>query len=137
MNDSLVQYIIVRNDMDSMTPGRCAAQAAHAANHCVKVLQKTGGNSVLKEWEEQTKDSPYHGCGFGTTIVLQADLDTIKYYHSKYSWEPPFRVGLVVDPEYHIQDGDVTHIIENVTTAMWIFGKKSDIEPYVENLELL
>jgi hypothetical protein len=141
-NDPVIQYIIVRNDLASMTPGRVAAQAAHAANQCIKTVdvKEERANvdplkSLVLKWEIQSHDF------FGTTIVLQSNIQNIHdiawMIQSPYLPHPDFTIysGIVIDPEYHVQDGEVTHLLP-LTTALWIFGRKSVIAPYVETLEL-
>ena len=130
MIDPLIQYIILRNDMDSMTPGRCAAQAAHAANQCVRWLKEHGHNVRYDEWENQT---PF---GFGTTIVLQANMPMINLIEDALYSRNVLPFGVMEDPEYHVTDGNVVHLLP-VSTALWIFGRKSEVEPYVSHLELL
>ena len=60
-------YIIVRNDLPSLNAGKAMAHAAHAANH---FTTKWGHLEIVQEWLET-------GDGFGTTIALAADKDTI------------------------------------------------------------
>lgn len=129
MDDPVIQYIIIRNDMDSMTPGRACAQAAHAANHCVKTLESRDDMRDLREWETQTPS------GFGTTIVLQANWHMMNLIRDALSMNETFPYDIVEDPEYHVQDGEVTHLLP-VATCMWIFGRKSQIESYVSHLDL-
>jgi peptidyl-tRNA hydrolase len=141
-NDLVIQYIIVRNDLASMTPGRVAAQAAHAANQCIKTVDIREERakvdplkSLVLKWEIQSHDF------FGTTIVLQGNIQNIL----DIAWmvqapdlpHPDFIIhsGILIDPEYHVQDGEVTHLLP-LTTAMWLFGRKSVIEPHVLGLEL-
>lgn len=76
-----VLYIVMRNDLPSLNPGKLAAQAAHVAN----VAVKRGARDVVRRWERQTRQ------GFGTTIVLGAELDFIE------RWMLPHAV---VDPTY-------------------------------------
>ena len=71
MIDPIIQYIIVRNDLNSMTPGRAAAQAAHAANQCQTFCDRSAGY-LVEQWQQQTD------LGFGTTIVLQANYAMIQ-----------------------------------------------------------
>ena len=125
IDDPVVQYIIVRNDLDSMTSGRAAAQAAHAANQCV---YKSSTTTLLTEWEAEAET-------FGTTIVLQTDWQGIKLIENALMNTDLF-FGVVRDPEYHLQDGDVTHLFP-LDTCMWIFGRKSTIAPLVQHLEML
>jgi hypothetical protein len=85
-----VLYLVMRNDLPSLNPGKLAAQAAHVAN----VAVKNANPKIRKEWESQTMQH------FGTTIVLGADrkfLDT--YMRVTLVWDPtypceiPFEVG--------------------------------------------
>lgn len=59
-----VLYLIMRNDLPSLNPGKLAAQAAHCANACVAKMKKTNP-AMLRRWERQADT-------FGTTIVLGA-----------------------------------------------------------------
>ena len=84
-------YIVMRNDLPSLNPGKLAAQAAHVANVAVKRC----GRKVLRAWERQTTQ------GFGTTIVLAAPLKFIEtamrsttVYDPTYPCEIPFEVGV-------------------------------------------
>lgn len=61
-------YIVMRNDLPSLNPGKLAAQAAHVAN----VAVKRGDRKIVRRWERQTTQS------FGTTIVLGAPLAFIE-----------------------------------------------------------
>lgn len=60
-----VLYLIMRNDLPSLNPGKLAAQAAHCANACVAKMENTNP-SLLLQWQGQSKQT------FGTTIVLGA-----------------------------------------------------------------
>lgn len=106
-------YILVRTDMASMNPGRVAAQASHAPLPLIEDLIKTKNNFSnsfkrdYESWSSQTSQ------GFGTTIVL--DLDTIETIQriintAPNKWANVYS-GMVHDPEYAIQDGNVTHLI--------------------------
>ena len=65
-----ILYILMRNDMDSMNPGKAMAQASHAANAFVandiwEMEQMPDGIVDLKnQWQNETTQ------GFGTVIVL-------------------------------------------------------------------
>lgn len=71
-----VLYLIMRNDMESLNPGKLAAQAAHAANAFVWDYQIQANHmapewplrSMYETWSKSTKQ------GFGTTICLGANL---------------------------------------------------------------
>lgn len=58
-----ILYLVMRNDLPSLNPGKLAAQAAHCANACVAKMKNT---ALLLQWQRQSKQS------FGTTIVLGA-----------------------------------------------------------------
>ena len=67
IKNKYVLYILVRNDLISLNPGKAMAQAAHAANH------------LTAEWSHMTDVQNYSGPKqrFGTTIVLSVDKDTL------------------------------------------------------------
>ena len=90
MNDELRLYILVRNDLESMTPGRVAAQASHAANVFIK--SKLFPTRKIREWENQTPQ------GFGTTIVLAASKSQIDTALFKAGLEGKYGEW-VTDPE--------------------------------------
>ena len=63
----IVLYLLMRDDIPSMNPGKLAAQASHVSNACVNRIKKSKNRklkSMLKEWELQTDN------GFGTAICL-------------------------------------------------------------------
>ena len=128
-------YVIVRNDLYSMTAGRAAAQVSHAANHMVRTIEKSG-NTLLKGYlEDWEKETPQH---FGTAIVLQAPYEELladmQYFKDFPSQE--FTWAMTHDPEYSVQDGDWTHIVP-LDTCLWIFGNKYEIENHIASYQLL
>ncbi len=85
-------YILMRNDLQSMVPGRCMAQASHAAN---ALIHKHGEHSAVQHWQRQTKQ------GFGTTIVLGATQKQIDVIFGQIQhW---IVKGMVTDPDYCIK----------------------------------
>ena len=149
--EDLRLYVLMRNDLQSMVPGRCMAQANHAASvfeHDFGKGSKCERGDVAK-WKQQTKQ------GFGTCIVLAASKEHIDYL---------FRTGLrrwvvkgwVIDPDYVIR---VTHEVASFfrkgvkfipesadertiaftrseKTCAYVFGTKEDLEPYLGELPL-
>lgn len=112
-------YVIVREDMASMTPGRVAAQVAHAHGCAERALIK------CKEWLEWKGDR-----GFGTTIVLSNFDDYYKVYLNftdlgKELLKGSIVSGVVVDSTYPIKDGNTTHFV-SVSTCMWVFVTDMD-----------
>ena len=129
-------YILMRNDMNSMTPGKGMAQAAHAAN--AFILEATENDVdidlgvMVGEWAEDTDQ------GFGTTIVLETNeekmrdaIDHINEYHTTHA-------GVVHDPSYPLRDGDTLHLLP-LNTCAYVFCSKDNIalEDYMkENFKL-
>lgn len=130
-------YIIMRNDMESLTgtsdkriAGKCAAQASHASNLAIydaKKLNLPNFNVLITEWEGNL--------GFGTCIVLGANIKKIFEILNQADAET-IHCGLCHDPTYPLRDGDVTHLIP-IDTCAYIFGRKDDIKHLVSDLKLL
>lgn len=149
-------YIWIRSDLASMTPGKAAAQVAHAASQAAFRVREMGGSigevkdyhkKLYGEWEnsplfEKSPQSRYDNhCfyGFGTTIVLDgvdpATMDELYYSHlDKAQISEVFR-GVIVDPSYPIRDGLVTHSIEALT-CIWAFLDESDKHSFLSKYEL-
>jgi peptidyl-tRNA hydrolase len=89
-------YVLMRNDLASMSPGRCMAQANHAAS----VLEHSFGpkskcpRKELQDWKMQTRQ------GFGTCIVLAASLAQIENIFNIGELKNWILKGWVIDPEY-------------------------------------
>jgi peptidyl-tRNA hydrolase len=104
----LTLYILMRNDLSSMSVGRCMAQASHASNAFInKYCKYTKHYCVyVKEWQNQTKQ------GFGTAIVLACNINDIndiitKCKTSKYACD------FVYDPEYsYLVDEEISKLID-------------------------
>lgn len=122
-DDTLVLYILMRTDLDSLNPGKAMAQA----NHAFGALRKAIRSNVVRQvdyiqWQETTSQN------FGTVIVLggheggiQAALDDIRRL------KLPVVAGWVHDPTYPIRDGAVTHLIP-LNTCAFVFGTKAECE---------
>lgn len=112
-------YILMRNDMPSMNPGKAMAQAAHASNQFVKECPPSARRS-LKEWQEDR--------GFGTTVVLGVDIDTLARVSSRAAYlnEPQ---GLVYDKTYpFIVNSEIAPLIShNTLTAPSIFKDNGQV----------
>lgn len=93
-----------------------------------KYCQSNTGNHYSL-WTKETK------YGFGTTIVLKPkttknqveEFDKIFNYFSDIE---NVKCELVIDPEYFIKDGHTTHIIKDVTTGIYIFCTKEDLDKF-------
>jgi len=130
-----VLYILLRNDLSSMNPGKAIAQGSHAANAFVQHFHgfaqehnskskhsrlETATMNGFNEWENSTHQ------GFGTVLVLEANMSSI------YSVVNSFRglqyiTGVIHDPTYPIVDGEVVHHIPLDTCAyVFVPNKETD-----------
>lgn len=134
-----VLFLLMRTDLVSMNPGKACAQAAHAANalehHYLDLLENTNTNDDLviayDKWQKQTSQ------GFGTTIVLGGEMETIKVDIAHLT-NTGFLAGVVHDPTYPLKDGSVTHLIP-LDTCAYVFAPNKDdpaLRVILDNYEL-
>lgn len=139
-------YILMRNDLPSMGPGRAAAQASHAAN---AFIHEWGygklGRADVAEWQRQTKQ------GFGTAIILSANKVQIE----KILKSRVIPQGWVIDPDYvisvsvelapyikrvfkEVSETDPSRLLvhRSEKTCAYVFGLKEDLEHLVGELPL-
>jgi len=135
-------YILMRNDLPSLSVGRAAAQASHASN---AFIHAWGTHNDVKEWQRQTPQ------GFGTAIVLSANKTQIE----KILKSRVIPQGWVVDPDYVVSISvELTPYIKGVfkevsktdpskilihrkeKTCAYVFGLKEDLEHLVGELPL-
>ena len=117
-----VLYILMRNDMASMNPGKAMAQASHASNsfqHHMNVVLKDENDGLAAEkffndWANTTNQ------GFGTVLTLAVDEDTMRERVAMAS-EMGFYAKVVHDPTYPLVDGQTVHFIP-VDTCAWIYA---------------
>ena len=157
MNDYTL-YILMRNDLPSMSTGRAMAQASHASNAFIHSVSKNKPKSV-KGWQEQTTQ------GFGTAIVLAANLHTISAVFSDIQdfknlrgiYHNELFLDWVVDPEYGfrtnteiyklihpnliqesktIVDGNNVTVFKREYTCGYVFGSKELLRPFLGALPL-
>lgn len=147
-------YILMRNDLDSMSVGRAAAQASHASN---AFIHKYGKRTDVQNWQKQTSQ------GFGTAIVLSAKLDQINDVLLNIkrgvllTKQHPYDV--VEDPDYGMKttrelfnlldtrkytryvlsdttsEPTVTFFRSEITCA-YVFGTKQELSPILGHLNL-
>jgi|ERR1017187_2795166 peptidyl-tRNA hydrolase len=132
--DDVRLYVIVRSDLVSMTPGKAAAQATHAANQCVWEIANSPTRTnyhtrtlLLKAWEGDRS--------FGTCIVLAAPIAELTKIIIQCS-QHGIHSGIIHDPSYPLRDGDFTHLIP-LDTCGYVFGTKEEAEPFLNRLPLL
>lgn len=113
-------YILMRNDMISLNPGKAMAQAAHASNQFVyENSEWLLDNTAFEEWSSQAN-------GFGNTIVLGATekqiYDVLSNFDRLYETTTAIAAA-VLDPSYPISDGQVCHTLPVVTCAYVFLDK--------------
>lgn len=129
-------HVVVRGDLDSMNPGKVAAQVHHAATQMYHHVLMT------------PTDQPHHDIslvpfykwchsadGFGTTLVYQISRkhknhhQTLVDLHYQIT-DLGLMAGKVIDPSYPIRDGKVTHLVNDVLTCVWFFAPRTfEAEP--------
>lgn len=102
-------YILMRTDLPSMNTGKAMAQAAHASN---QFIHDHGDDIHVERWQTE-------GRGFGTTIVLGVDLDTLDYVYRKSMGATSVLRGVVHDTTYpFIVDKEIAALIpKDIQTA--------------------
>jgi len=130
-------FVFLRSDLASMSPGKAAAQVAHAASQAAwlnMVHEKTTPWYV--EWANSAlrcigvrKYPDEHYIGFGTTIVLDAGTgEQMDRTISKLLLMVNNGMcGTVVDPTYPVRDGTVTHAID-IPTCGWLLYEGGDTD---------
>lgn len=148
-----ILYILMRNDLPSMSTGKAMAQASHASNAFIK---HHGNLPDVKAWAAQTGD------GFGTVIVLSASWlqidtafkaldDPMLFDHGQIQY------GKVIDPSYpYIVNSEIAELIDkkchtvvpipksdgNVVlhrkelTCAYVFGTKEELKNVIGHLPL-
>jgi len=137
-------YVFLRSDLESLTPGKAAAQVAHAASQAA--WQMIDQFSEYTEWANEPSkehgDRPHYS-GFGTTLVLDAgsfvDTFDINSIHYPFKLDMSFlQYGVVRDPTYPLRDGKKTHLID-ITTCYWVLEdpkKNTEFGDWVKQFDL-
>lgn len=147
-------YILMRADLQSLTPGRACAQASHATNAFMKAW---GSREDVKEWQKQTKQ------GFGTAIVLGVTIKQLQDLLKDRTFKRIIPGGEVVDPDYCIRvnhevagllhqnydgkfcnfkfnydlaDEKTVVVSRKEVTCYYVFGTKEELEPWLGVLPL-
>jgi len=127
-----ILYVLVRTDLDSMTPGRVAAQVGHAVSVFHGMMERADPETDLfnmyTKWKSET---PY---GYGTKIILDGqNLDRLLEELYKIPGDLVSSLSrCITDPEYAVRDGEVIHILP-VDTCAFAFV---DADNYSFSLEL-
>lgn len=122
--------ILMRNDMDTMTGGRAAAQASHATS-LFTVRAELAMSSPLtedKEVKDRIMDPPGQTyvdwrCAtpqfFGTAIVVGVSERELLSYVAM-AQECGYQAEIVSDPTYGVKDGRTIHFLP-VNTCGYVF----------------
>ena len=136
-----VLYILMRNDLASMNPGKAIAQGSHAANAFVRHFhahaQKYNSTTVhegiqtatmhgFNEWENSTYQ------GFGTVLTLEAKMADITPVVSIFTGMG-YVADVVHDPTYPIVDGEVVHHIP-LDTCAYVFVPNKEKDEFASML---
>ena len=81
-------YILIRNDLHSMNPGKAMAQSTHCVSQFMSQHPKEA-----KEWCKEAD-------GFGTTIVMSGSFDHIDDFIQKNLCDSNIIWGDIIDPTY-------------------------------------
>lgn len=100
----------MRNDLDSLNPGKAMAQAAHAQSVLDFHMMQQEDRSITKQLYNEWKSEEGR---FGTTIVLGASIEQIEQLHERIDQIDcqGITIKRMIDPTYPIRDGEVTHLI--------------------------
>ena len=112
----LALYVLVRNDLPSMNPGKAMAQVHHAG---VQMMHKYSTNPMVIAY---IREGAKQGAnGFNTTIVLGATYDQIRSLNPEaVYWEQPHYLvcGLVIDMSYPFAvDTEIAGLIPKTETT--------------------
>lgn len=121
-------YILVRNDMDSLTPGKACAQVAHAANVFMANMSKALAFPNDLELDRHPDYDEYVKWGrrlyYGTTIVLSVTGKELGDLITK-AIQAGYSTDIITDPEYPLRDGETTHYFP-CETCGYIFAPENN-----------
>lgn len=127
--------VFARSDLESLTPGKLAAQVSHAASqHAIRMMQVSeASKQALFTWTDKGNEhlagrGDFRAFDFGTAIVLDGGT----FYPTipddvRNAMDDADYSGIVRDPTYPLRDGKVTHYLD-LETCAWIFF--DDAEPH-------
>lgn len=139
-----VLYILMRDDLASLNPGKAMAQAAHVgsqvAEHVGFLLHDKPLGKHYRTWASQAQ-------GFGTTLTLAASWPEIEMafkaleltlkataaVHPQTALD--IASGIIHDPTYPLKDGNFTHLIP-LNTCAWMFGPRDILRRILQEYPL-
>ena len=122
-------YIIMREDLWDMNPGKAMAQAAHAqADFDAQIEKEIPKLKPDREvWREDRN--------FGTTIVLSGTLDQLNNIVSKFDYFD-VAAGMTVDPTYPYRNYYGKVFTSEEVTCGWLFAATQEQADLVAHLPL-
>ena len=117
-DDDYRMYVFVRNDLDSLSVGKIAAQVHHTATHFMYFNRFLLDTDPFKTWLQS-------GGGFGTVLTMNGGdtpeefFSKLDFYMDRYK-DGKAIGGIVKDPTYPVRDGKTTHLI-NLITSFYVF----------------
>jgi len=128
-------YILMRDDLDSLNPGKMVAQGVHAGNQFSAWMHRQRGCptephmlALALQWAEEGED-------FGTTITLGVDGRILPKI-IEFAQKAGFPAKVTHDPTYPLKDGSALHVLP-LDTCGFIFGGKEALEPLLRHWGLL
>ena len=125
-------YIVMREDLWDMNPGKGMAQAAHAQAEfdeyvediCAPdYLQDNPLWSAVSNWREDRS--------FGTTLVLHESMETMRMISTNVGdW------GMVTDPTYPYRNYYGKTFVRSEVTCMWVFVYTLEYLEYMRQWDL-
>jgi hypothetical protein len=115
-------YIIMREDLPDMNPGKGMAQAAHAQADFDFYARK----NELESYHDWLGDR-----SFGTTIVLSATEERILQITQRVTHS-----GITVDPTYPWRNWYGKLFTSSEITCAWAFVSQQDDLEYMKQFEL-
>lgn len=163
-NDYYVLYLLARTDLPSMGVGKASAHMAHAANKFtydnIKFITDDSDNPIAA-WH---KEADGFGTTFSLHSKNEITLEVMERLFQELlktkfnTLENAQIAGLVYDPTYpYVVDEEIVklidaskHTVEPIdigggkflchrgeTTAMYVFGLKSELEPFMKDFGLM
>jgi peptidyl-tRNA hydrolase len=124
----------MRDDMDSLNPGKACAQAHHAGSQIIHHYYNGGSDfseeqeTLIDEWLRQTGT-------FGTVIVLSVGSEEELFNFVNVGRVKNLVSDYILDPTYPVKDGRMTHLVP-VFTCCYILCRKKDAG-FLSELELM
>lgn len=127
-------FILIRNDLPTLNPGKAAAQASHASaqfvnrfNYAILTHRKDFPGLILSQELSKFYDWSNQAMLFGTTITLEGSNTLLEQtlHWAKHNLSK-MNSGPIIDPTYPIT-GPGDSNTEETTTCVWLFtsDKKS------------